>query len=121
MFSVPRNTIVNLKIVRLRKLSLFSIQACEAFINTNWVTNAAKNTNKSSELVARYCDFLLKKSSKIMEDEELDDILTNIVCFRQPGRSGLKLQIACNLFISLASLTIGCCLILDDSLQVHRS
>ena len=59
-------------------------RACHQFINHNAVTDASSaQTNKSAELIARYCDFLLKKSSKLSEETELEDILADImVVFR---------------------------------------
>ena len=36
-------------------------QACGRFINNNSVTKAASSSSKSPELLARYCDLLLKK------------------------------------------------------------
>ncbi|CAF5069653.1 unnamed protein product [Rotaria sp. Silwood1] len=36
-------------------------KACENFINNNAVTEAANNATKSAELLARYCDILLRK------------------------------------------------------------
>lgn len=37
------------------------------------------STQKSPELLARYCDLLLKKSNKNPEDQELEDILNQVV------------------------------------------
>lgn len=39
---------------------------------------------KSPELLARYCDMLLRKSAKNPEEEELEDALTQVVraCIR---------------------------------------
>jgi len=55
-------------------------QACQKFINRNAVTDRGSNqTSKSAELIARYCDFLLKKSSKVSEETELEDILADIM------------------------------------------
>ena len=55
-------------------------RACQKFINRNAVTDASSNqTSKSAELIARYCDFLLKKSSKVSEEAELEDILADIM------------------------------------------
>ena len=38
-----------------------SPQACGRFINNNAVTKMAQSSSKSPELLARYCDSLLKK------------------------------------------------------------
>ncbi len=54
-------------------------QACTAFINKNNVTVKSKSPSKSPELLARYCDLLLKKSSKNPEEAELEDLLTQVV------------------------------------------
>lgn len=37
------------------------LQACGRFINNNAVTRMAQSSSKSPELLARYCDSLLKK------------------------------------------------------------
>ncbi len=54
-------------------------KACGKFINNNAVTRAAGNSSKSPELLARYCDGLLKKSSKNPEEERLEDALNQVV------------------------------------------
>ena len=53
-------------------------KACEAFINKNAVTDKAKK-EKSPELLARYCDILLKKSAKNPEEAELEDLLGRVM------------------------------------------
>ncbi|CAI9721271.1 cullin-1 [Octopus vulgaris] len=53
-------------------------KACGKFINDNYVTKK-ENSKKSPELLARYCDLLLKKSSKNPEEEELEDILNQVM------------------------------------------
>jgi len=55
------------------------LQACRKFINNNSVTQAANMSSKSPELLARYCDLLLKKSSKNPEEAELEDTLNQVV------------------------------------------
>ena len=55
------------------------VQACRKFINNNSVTQAANMSSKSPELLARYCDLLLKKSSKNPEEAELEDTLNQVV------------------------------------------
>ncbi|EPQ07427.1 Cullin-1, partial [Myotis brandtii] len=50
-------------------------KACGRFINNNAVTKMAQSSSKSPELLARYCDSLLKKSSKNPEEAELEDTL----------------------------------------------
>lgn len=54
-------------------------KACGKFINTNAVTIASKSTSKSPELLAKYCDVLLKKSSKNPEEAELEDTLNQVM------------------------------------------
>lgn len=54
-------------------------KACGKFINTNAVTIASKSTSKSPELLAKYCDLLLKKSSKNPEEAELEDTLNQVM------------------------------------------
>ena len=54
-------------------------KACRQFINKNKVTEDAKNSNKSPELLVKYCDLLLKKSSKNPEGDELEDLLNQIM------------------------------------------
>jgi hypothetical protein len=50
------------------------------FINENEVTNRAKTSKKTPELLAKYCDNLLKSRDKIIATE-LEDLLTNAVLF----------------------------------------
>lgn len=54
-------------------------KACGKFINKNAVTDAAKSSSKSPELLAKYCDILLKKSSKNPEEGELEEALNQVV------------------------------------------
>lgn len=54
-------------------------KACGKFINTNAVTIASKSTSKSPELLAKYCDLLLRKSSKNPEEAELEDTLNQVM------------------------------------------
>jgi cullin 1 len=53
-------------------------KACGRFINKNAVTIAAKSSSKSPELLARYCDGLLR-SSKVSEDAELEALLKDVL------------------------------------------
>uniref|UniRef100_A0A8V0Y5S7 Cullin-1 n=3 Tax=Amniota TaxID=32524 RepID=A0A8V0Y5S7_CHICK len=53
-------------------------KACGRFINNNAVTKMAQSSSKSPELLARYCDSLLKKSSKNPEEAELEDTLNQV-------------------------------------------
>lgn len=54
-------------------------KACGRFINNNAVTRIASSSNKSPELLAKFCDVLLKKSSKNPEEAELEDTLNQVV------------------------------------------
>lgn len=54
-------------------------KACGKFINSNAVTKAANSSSKSPELLAKYCDVLLKKSAKNPEEAELEDTLNQVV------------------------------------------
>ena len=54
-------------------------KACGRFINNNSVTKRANASSKSPELLAKYCDFLLKRSSKNPLDEELEDTLNQVM------------------------------------------
>lgn len=57
-------------------------KACGKFINQNCVTKKANASSKSPELLAKYCDHLLKKSSKNPEEAELEDTLNQVVSFQ---------------------------------------
>lgn len=55
-------------------------KACGKFINQNAITRASSNSSsKSPELLAKYCDILLKKSSKNPEESELEETLNQIM------------------------------------------
>jgi len=54
-------------------------KACGKFINNNSVTRQMNSSSKSPELLARYCDLLLKKSSKNPEEAELEDTLNQVM------------------------------------------
>lgn len=54
-------------------------KACGRFINNNAVTRIASASSKSPELLAKFCDVLLKKSSKNPEEAELEDTLNQVV------------------------------------------
>jgi cullin 1 len=59
-------------------------KALASFVNNNRITENAKSTSKSPELLARCCDLLLRKSSKNPEDRELEHLLSQVVrtfCF----------------------------------------
>ncbi|RWS17083.1 cullin-1-like protein, partial [Dinothrombium tinctorium] len=54
-------------------------KACGKFINNNSITRASNSSSKSPELLAKYCDFLLKKSSKNPEEMELEETLNQVM------------------------------------------
>merc|ERR1719402_1416109 len=54
-------------------------KACGKFINNNNVTKIASTSSKSPELLAKYCDALLRKSSKNPEDAELEETLNQVM------------------------------------------
>lgn len=54
-------------------------KACGKFINNNIVTKPPNSSSKSPELLAKYCDLLLKKSSKNPEEAELEDTLNQVM------------------------------------------
>ncbi|XP_049850293.1 cullin-1-like isoform X2 [Schistocerca gregaria] len=53
-------------------------RACSKFINDNAVTKVHGST-KSPELIAKYCDTLLKKSHKSLEEQETLETLNNVM------------------------------------------
>jgi cullin 1 len=53
-------------------------KACRTFINDNAVTKA-DGPGKSPELIAKYCDLLLKKSPKNPEEQETLEILNGVM------------------------------------------
>ena len=52
-------------------------KACREFVNRNSVCKG--NSAKSPELLARFCDALLRKGTKIAEDSQVDNILNQVV------------------------------------------
>jgi cullin 1 len=54
-------------------------KACRQFINENAVCKAAKSASKSPELLARYTDTLLKKSSKNPEEQQMEQLLNDVM------------------------------------------
>lgn len=57
-------------------------KACGRFINANAVTKSANSSSRSPELLAKYCDLLLKKSNKNAEEAELEDTLNQVVSIK---------------------------------------
>lgn len=54
-------------------------KACGKFINNNAVTRDASSSSKSPELLAKFCDILLKKSPRNPEEAELEETLNQVV------------------------------------------
>lgn len=54
-------------------------RAFTKFINVNAVTEIANNASKSPQLLVLYCDQLLRKSARNMEDEKMDENLEQVV------------------------------------------
>ncbi|VVC28736.1 Cullin, N-terminal,Cullin, conserved site,Cullin repeat-like-containing domain,Cullin homology,Cullin [Cinara cedri] len=54
-------------------------KACGGFINNNLVTRQYNSSSKSPEMLAKFCDLLLKKSSKNPEEAELEDTLNQVM------------------------------------------
>ncbi|KAI8809093.1 Cullin [Cladochytrium replicatum] len=52
-------------------------KACREFVNRNRVCKVG--SSKSPELLARFCDALLRKSSKVAEENEVEDMLNNVM------------------------------------------
>ncbi|CAF4819624.1 unnamed protein product [Rotaria sp. Silwood1] len=59
------------QILLINKLEDIFIPACSELINNNAVTQAAGTTTKSSELLDRYCDTLLRKGNQSIEETGL--------------------------------------------------
>eukprot|EP01113_Clastostelium_recurvatum_P019149 TRINITY_DN225_c0_g1_i1.p1 TRINITY_DN225_c0_g1~~TRINITY_DN225_c0_g1_i1.p1 ORF type:complete len:771 (+),score=282.14 TRINITY_DN225_c0_g1_i1:104-2416(+) len=54
-------------------------KACRRFINENTVTQLAKTSSKSPELLAKFTDLLLKKSAKNPEEAEMEQLLQDVM------------------------------------------
>lgn len=54
-------------------------KACREFVNRNAL--CIEGSSKSSELMARYCDSLLRKTNKMNEDSEMEILLKGVVQF----------------------------------------
>ncbi|KAL3116761.1 hypothetical protein niasHT_004262 [Heterodera trifolii] len=53
--------------------------AFRKFINNNEITAMARNASKSPQLLVLYCDQLLRKSARNMEDEKMDENLEQVM------------------------------------------
>jgi cullin 1 len=54
-------------------------KAVREFVNRNRVCESS--SSKSPELLAKFCDSLLRKSSKVSEEVEVEELLNNVVFF----------------------------------------
>merc|ERR1712158_196982 len=54
-------------------------KACGKFINNNSVTKKSSTATQSPELLAKYCDHLLKRNVKNPEEAELEDTLNQVM------------------------------------------
>lgn len=54
-------------------------KACEKFINNNIVSKLSDSISKPPELMAKYCDLLLRKSSRNPEEAELEEKLKQVI------------------------------------------
>ncbi|CAF3741694.1 unnamed protein product [Rotaria sp. Silwood1] len=54
-------------------------RACAKFINNNVVTTTADTTTKSAELLAQYCNILLRKGNRIVEEIDLEEKFNQIM------------------------------------------
>ncbi|KAI9333310.1 Cullin [Obelidium mucronatum] len=52
-------------------------KACKEFVNRNKVCNVG--SSKSPELLAKFCDSLLRRSSKVSDEREVEDVLNSIM------------------------------------------
>jgi cullin 1 len=59
-------------------------RACREIVNKNKVTE--KSPSRTSELLAKFCDAVLKKSAKNPEKGELEEILSDVVSSKCPLR-----------------------------------
>lgn len=57
-------------------------KACREFVNRNAATGSS--STKSSELIAKHADMLLRKSNKLAEEDDLEGALTRVVCQIHP-------------------------------------
>lgn len=93
-------------------------KACREFVNRNQVCRA--NSNKSPEMLARFCDALLRKSSKVTEEGEVDDVLNSIVKNERGGWRVLFGKFSSHPFPPLPLHSSFFSFFLDDCLQIRR-
>ena len=54
-------------------------KAFTRFVNDNQITRLAKSASKSPQLLVQYCDQLLRKSARNVEDEKMDEYLEQVM------------------------------------------
>ncbi|KAM7541218.1 hypothetical protein Aperf_G00000044240 [Anoplocephala perfoliata] len=54
-------------------------KGCERFINRNAITEVLGSTRKTPELLAKYADILLRKSTKDVQNVDLDEALSHVM------------------------------------------
>uniref|UniRef100_A0A7E4VJ31 CULLIN_2 domain-containing protein n=1 Tax=Panagrellus redivivus TaxID=6233 RepID=A0A7E4VJ31_PANRE len=59
----------------------FFDKAVTEIVNDNAITKKANNSAKTSEFLSRYCDFLLRKSSKALPEAELENAMEEVMIF----------------------------------------
>lgn len=62
-------------------------KACREFVNRNSICKPG--ASKSPELLAKFCDALLRKSSKVTEEGEVEGVLISIVSRYPPSRPNM--------------------------------
>ena len=83
------------------------LQACSKFVNCNAVTKMGRGSSKSPELLARYCDTLLKKSAKNPDEAEMEDALQAVVSSEAKGAMGPQGDWQCSIVLSCSSFEFG--------------
>uniref|UniRef100_A0A5S6QL19 Cullin family profile domain-containing protein n=1 Tax=Trichuris muris TaxID=70415 RepID=A0A5S6QL19_TRIMR len=54
-------------------------KACSKFMNNNKATQGYKSNSRSPEMLARYCDLLMRKSTKSPEDGDVESMLADVM------------------------------------------
>ncbi|VDO43002.1 unnamed protein product, partial [Onchocerca flexuosa] len=54
-------------------------KGCASFVNRNSVTRKTNNASENPKFLAQYCDQLLKKNAKNLEENELEEFLNQIM------------------------------------------
>lgn len=86
---------------------LCRLQACSKFVNCNAVTKMGRGSSKSPELLARYCDTLLKKSAKNPDEAEMEDALQAVVSSEQRAPWDLRMTSSGSVALLCSSFECG--------------